>query len=61
MQKYTIVYSEVIRRGSMHTTIIKMERVETNDIAKFIDGPPYNNNVAYIFVGWPLEEGENVS
>ena len=49
MKKYTIIYNEVIRRGNMHATVVKMERVETNDIA----------NLAYIFIGWPEQEGEN--
>ena len=59
MKKYTIIYSEVIRRGNMHATVVKMERVETNDIANFIKGPPWDGNVAYIFIGWPEQEGEN--
>ena len=43
----------------MHATVVKMERVETNDIANFIKGPPWDGNVAYIFIGWPEQEGEN--
>lgn len=59
-KKYTIIYSEPIRRGSHTFQYIKSNRVEVepDKLASLIEGDPYWSNVQFIFDGWPLQEGE---
>lgn len=57
--KYTIIYSEVIRRASMHSTCVKFDRVETDNIAELIQNDKYQGNVDFVFEGWPRQEDED--
>ena len=55
--KYTIVYSEIIRRGTMTSTTVKCDRVETNNLVELIK-KQYDGVVNFIFESWPKLEGE---
>ena len=58
MKRYTIIYGQQVGRANMQATLIKFDRVETNNLKSLIEDDKYCGNVAYIFEGWPILEGE---
>jgi hypothetical protein len=58
MKRYTIIFGVPVGRGNMHATAIKFDRVETNNLKSLIEQDKYCGNVAFIFEGWPILEGE---
>jgi hypothetical protein len=58
MKRYTIIYGVPVGRANMRATLIKFDRVETNNLKDLIEEDKYNGAVAYIFEGWPILEGE---
>ena len=58
MKKYTIVYTVLVGCGNMRKTVVQFDRIETDDLSKFISGEKYDGVVSIIFEGWPKQEGE---
>lgn len=58
MNKYTIIYLCPVGIGNMQSTIVKSDRVETDDLKKLINSDKYNGYTSMIFEGWPRQEGE---
>ena len=59
MKKYTIVYGEWFNIGSQRHSLVKYERVETDDLANLIKTEErFDCNTHFIFEGWPKLEGE---
>lgn len=58
MKKYTIVYNKFWSTGSHCQSITRFDRIETDDLAKFIMQEKYNGKWCFIFEEWPKEERE---
>lgn len=58
MKKYTIIYSEVGQCGSHSYSIIKFDRIETDNLAELLKQEKYISNTWFVFEGWPKQEGE---
>ena len=59
MKKYTIVYSEYWGRGSQRHSVVRSDRIETDNLSGLIATEKYDCNTHFIFEGWPKQEGED--
>ena len=61
-EKYTAIYIDSFMRGSHNHSITKMARVikkETESLLDCLKRYYIENDTVYLFVGWPLLQGEN--
>lgn len=52
MRKYSIVYGEWFNIGSYRHSIVKLDFVETDNLAELILQEKYNNNIHFVLEGW---------
>jgi hypothetical protein len=51
MKKYTIVYGEWFNRGSMRSSLVRFDHVETDNLTELVKQEKYERNIWYIFDG----------
>jgi hypothetical protein len=56
-KKYTIGYIEC-RQIVGHRSIVKYDRVETDNLKELLESYKHSTNTSFIFEGWPKVEGE---
>lgn len=58
-KKYTIIYSEHVGPANHRNSVVRLDRVETENLEELIKVSKYNGCSHYIFEGWPALEGES--
>lgn len=62
MKRFTVIWMESIQSGSHRTNITKCSRIEQTEnetVMKCVERYGINRNwVVFIFLGWPLFEGQ---